>query len=110
MKPVRKVRGFWEPHEIEVLRAVYPTAGAEGVKEKLPHRNLSAISEKCHQLGICISPELTAKRRAAAAAKGMKTKILQEGDITPPEYLQASDIFQVGYRVATKLGVFHEYA
>lgn len=110
MKPVRKVRGYWEPHEVEILRTVYPTGGPEAVKEKLPHRNVSAISEKCHQLGIYISEETTARRRAEAAARTMNMKKAAEGDVTPPEYLQASDIFQVGYRIAQKLGVFHEYA
>jgi hypothetical protein len=110
MKPVRKVRGFWEPHEIEILRQVYPTGGPEAVKEKLPHRNLSAIAEKCHQLAIYINEETTARRRAEAAARTMNMKKAQEGDITPPEYLQAADIFQVGYRIARDMGVVHEYA
>lgn len=110
MKPVRKVRGFWEPHEIEILRKFYPNGGPEAVKEKLPHRALTAISEKCHQLGIRISAEETRRRMAAAALRNMNIKKAQEGDITPAEYLQASDIFQVGYRIAQKLGVVHEYA
>jgi hypothetical protein len=110
MKPVRKVRGYWEPHEIEVLRQVYPMGGPEAVKEKLPHRNLSAISEKCHTLGIYISEEVSAQRRAEAARRTMNMKKAADGDVTPPEYLQAADIFQVGYRIAKDMGVVHEYA
>ena len=33
-----------------------------------------------------------------------------EPEPIPPEYIQAADIFQVGYRVAEKLGVVHEFA
>ena len=110
MKPVRKVRGFWEPHEVEILRTVYPSGGPEAVQEKLPKRALTAITEKSHQLGIYMNADLITKRRAVAQRKLMNMKKSQEGDITPPEYLQASDIFQVGYRVAEKLGVVHEFA
>lgn len=109
MQPVRKVRGFWEPHEIEILRNVYPTGGAYGVKELLPERGLSAITEKCHQLGITKDPELTARLRSEAAKAAAALKKKQE-DPVPGEYLQAADIFQVGYRIAEKLGVVHEYA
>lgn len=109
MKPVRKVRGYWEPHEIEILRKVYPTGGSHGVKELLPGRGLSAISEKCHQLGITKCPQLTARLRSEASKAAAALKHKQENPV-PGEYLQAADIFQVGYRIAEKLGVVHEYA
>lgn len=110
MKPTRIVRNAWTPSEIEILKSVYPSGGPEAVHEILPNRAIGAIREKCHQLGIRINPEETARRVAETQRRLMNMRKSVEADVTPPEYLQASDIFQVGYRVAKDMGVVHEFA
>jgi hypothetical protein len=52
--PARTMRlgDQWLTTEIAILRALYGTAGANGVREKLPHRSLASIRAKAAAEGI----------------------------------------------------------
>ena len=40
--------------EIEIIKKIYPKAGAKGVQKLLPHRSIKSIKNKAHALGVKI--------------------------------------------------------
>lgn len=45
-RPVQALTGAWRTTELAILREVYPKGGADGVRDRLPHRSLPAIRAK----------------------------------------------------------------
>ena len=112
MKPAR-IKNEWTPEEIKTLREVYP-AGVQQAMKAIPTRSRDAIIGKANLLHIFVMD----KRYSLGSRKGKsgrdsqsQRKAAEEIMWKPqPEYIQAADIFQVGYRVANVMGVVHEYA
>lgn len=54
-KSSRKKAGsarVWAPEEDDLLRVHYPSVGAVGCTELLPHRTADAIHQRAHRLGV----------------------------------------------------------
>jgi hypothetical protein len=105
-----QVTNAWSPDELAILREHYPRLGPKRTSDLLPKRTARATQQRAHDLGIEM---LKQARSEIAAIRAKQQNNLWRG--TPPpelpdEYIKAVDIFQVGYRVASALGVVHEFA
>lgn len=104
----------WTPEEDAILRRVYPVEGVEGAMRLIPQRTRIAIFSRVKSLSIKLDPKTLGVRRTRHLRdmhqEGRLTAPGQGGPELPPEYIQAADIFQVGFRVARDLGVIHEFA
>lgn len=105
----------WSAEDDEMLRRIYPTEGPDGVFKRLEGRSLTAIKSRAKYLSVKLTREaLGARRTQHLVALRNKGQLAQPKKVDveplPQEYIQAVDIFQVGYRVAEKLGVVHEFA
>lgn len=103
----------WTQDEEDILLKYYPTKGADATAKLLPGRTALAVNARAKRLHIAIDPE----RKSAVWSK--HARYLHDSGLIgskaqpealPPEYIQASDIFQVGFRVARDMGVIHEFA
>lgn len=105
----------WSPEEDAMLRRVYPTEGPEGVFKRTEGRSMTAIKSRAKFLNVKLTREALGARRTQHLVAMRKAGLLTvaakvEAEPLPEEYIQAADIFQVGYRVANLMGVVHEYA
>lgn len=99
--------GPWNEAEVKALKKHYPK-GMERSKKAIPTRTAAAIKNKAMALGLVLCPKIAAKERSARAKLGNATKEANKqaeaGRVVPDEYIQASDIFQVGFRYFKQLG------
>lgn len=105
----------WTQEEDDLLRRIYPIEGPEGVLKRTEGRSLTAIRSRAKYLCVKLSREALAARRtehlnALREAGMLCPSHKDEAAPIPAEYIQAADIFQVGYRIARDMGVVHEYA
>jgi len=105
-----KVRNAWEPHELEIMRELYPKLGAQEVSNYLPKRSPRSCEQKAFDLGLHVLDDVKRKRLSDRAKAQNNLHRGYPVESLPDEYIQAADIFQVGYRVANVMGVVHEYA
>lgn len=105
----------WTAEDDAMLRRVYPTEGPDGVMKLTEGRTLTAIKSRAKYLNVKLTREalgarrtqhLVAMRQSGALVPVKKT----ETEPIPQEYIQAADIFQVGFRIARDMGVVHEFA
>ena len=115
-KPISK-GSAWSAEDDDILRRVYPTEGPDGVQKRIEGRSLTAIKSRAKYLSVKLTREALGVRRVkhlkAMRESGQLVqpkKVVVEVEQIPREYIQAADIFQVGYRVASLMGVVHEYA
>jgi hypothetical protein len=105
-----KVTKAWSPEELEIMRTHYPRLGSVLTAELLPKRSHRAIQTKASEMLLSVDKDTVSE---IASNRAKQQNNLLRG--TPPpelpdEYIAAVDIFQVGYRVASVLGVVHEFA
>lgn len=101
----------WTPEEISLMVKLYPTVGPDGMT--MLKRTRAAIIERAHQLGIkCpqiqYSQHLREVREQERIKRAERMKLERPPklhEVVPDEYIAATDIFQVGYRVAKGMGV-----
>lgn len=105
----------WTPEEDAILRKLYPTQGHDGVMKHITGRSATAIKSRAKHLSVKLTRKALAARRvkhiAEIRAAGLLNQVKKAEPVQiPDEYIQAADIFQVGYRVARDMGVIHEFA
>ena len=108
----------WSAEDDALLKRVYPTEGPDGVLKHLEGRSEIAVKSRAKYLNVRLTREALGARRTKHLAELRQAGLLvvkpkkpeADAETLPPEYIQAADIFQVGYRVAEKLGVVHEFA
>jgi hypothetical protein len=108
-------RNAWSDREVQILKEAYPVVGIKGAMKLLEGRSFDAIRTKAQELGVQTSKDARrylAREASIRANKQIKERKLLEAQkaVSFPEYDQASDIFQVGFRIACKLGVLNKYA
>lgn len=105
----------WTAEDDEILRRLYPTEGPDGVAKFVFGRSMTAIKSRAKYLNVTLTREALGKRRAQHLIAMRESGVVSppkkaEPEPLPDEYIQASDIFQVGYRIARGMGVVHEFA
>ena len=108
-------RNAWSDREVQILKESYPVVGIKGSMKLLEGRSFNSIRTKAQEIGVQTSKDARrylAREASIRAQKQIKERKLLEAQkaVSFPEYEQASDIFQVGFRIARKLGVLNKYA
>lgn len=104
----------WTDKEKQIIIDMYPELGPHGCVSMLPGRDAIAIRDKARKMRVRMSDEAKSKLRsqqvyAPRNPGGYRKPEPKEVKVEQPEYLQASDIFQVGFRFARSLGVLSTY-
>lgn len=92
----------WQPDEVAALCQHYPGGGVDAVMRAGVKRTEKSIMSKAANLGVKLSPE--ARKRFAIAGRAKRLPVVVEKPTLPDEYIQAADIFQVGYRYFKQFG------
>ena len=98
----------WTKEEVEILRRLYPEGGVEACMEVIKNHPPSGIINKANRMKITLSKEKKSER-VRKGLKGLTSTRPEPPAPLPDEYIQASDIFQVGFRVARGAGVLDQY-
>ena len=108
----RTYGGPWTPEEDELFRTLYPACGVDSCLPSFPGRTRESLMSRAKHLHLVVTKETRARLIAESRAerKPSPTRKPETEQQVPAEYIQAADIFQVGYRVAQDLGVVHEFA
>lgn len=100
----------WKPGELAILMDVYPKGGASKVIAAGVKRSTKSVKRKAAELGLRLSAEVRRKISLDAAAQAVSrpgspiVSARLEPFALPDEYIQAADIFQVGYRYFKQYG------
>lgn len=106
---------LWKEAELQIIREFYPSLGPRGCAPLLQGRAPKTICDKARKMRVRMNADAMSQVRIAQANSASKPgeykkpappAFLRE---MPEEYLQAADIFQVGYRVARNLGVIGDF-
>lgn len=103
----------YEDWELDLIRYSYPVGGAKLVIEQGCRRTEEAIKSKASSMGVKLNPDFAYEIRRQRALESNNIRFAHEQPniknwTVPDEYLQASDIFQVGYRYARNTGVLKQ--
>lgn len=108
-----KMRGSpfaWKQEELAILQEHYENAGADAVIAAGVKRSRKAIKRKAYDMGLNLTTE--ARRRLSLAVvekvnsrhSAPNVAASRQPFAAPDEYIQAADIFQVGYRYFKQYG------
>lgn len=98
-----RIKNMWTDEELALLASYYPVGGAQLVAARGVKRPLAAIREKANTSGLFLGKEAKKRARAKATDRLVHRTVSEHWKV-PDEYIQAADIFQVGYRYFKQFG------
>lgn len=91
----------YQEWELEAIRCFYPGGGPQAVIDAGVKRSVFSLRTKANAMGVKLTDSAMSEIRRQIAIKTQNLHMPEEKPV-PPEYLAASDIFQVGARVAQR--------